>query len=52
MARLARVDVFVTDEIPVVHVMARTVQRCVLPGDDVAEQQVLSTLLIETVALK
>ena len=34
MARLARVEVFAADEIAVVHVMARTVRRCFLLGDD------------------
>ena len=34
MARLARVEVFATDEIAVVHVMTRTVRRCFLLGDD------------------
>ncbi len=34
MARLARAEVFASDEIAVVHVMARTVRRCFLLGDD------------------
>ena len=34
MARLARVEVFAADEIAVVHVMARTVRRCCLLGED------------------
>jgi hypothetical protein len=34
MARLARVEVFATDEIAVVHVMNRTVRRCFLMGYD------------------
>jgi len=34
MARLARVEVFAADEIAVVHVMARTVRRCFLLGED------------------
>ena len=34
MARLARVEVFSADEIAVVHVMARTVRRCFLLGED------------------
>ena len=34
MARLARVEVCATDEIAVVHVMARTVRRCFLLGED------------------
>ena len=34
MARLTRVEVFVADEIAVVHVMNRTVRRCLLLGDD------------------
>ena len=34
MARFARVEVFASDEIAVVHVMARTVRRCFLLGDD------------------
>lgn len=34
MARLARVEVFAADEIAIVHVMNRTVRRCVLLGND------------------
>ena len=34
MARLARVEVFAADEIAIVHVIARTVRRCFLLGDD------------------
>ena len=34
MARLARAEVFCTDEIAIVHVMSRTVRRCFLMGDD------------------
>ena len=34
MARLARVEVFAADEIAVVHVIARTVRRCFLLGED------------------
>jgi len=34
MARLARVEVFAADEIAVLHVMARTVRRCFLLGED------------------
>ncbi len=34
MARLARVEVFASDEVAVVHVMTRTVRRCFLLGDD------------------
>ena len=34
MARMARVEVFAADEIAVVHVMARTVRRCCLLGED------------------
>jgi REP element-mobilizing transposase RayT len=34
MARLARVEVFASDEIAIVHVMNRTVRRCFLPGED------------------
>ena len=34
MARLARAEVFDSDEIIVVHVMNRTVRRCFLLGDD------------------
>lgn len=34
MARLARAEVFASDEIAIVHVMNRTVRRCFLLGDD------------------
>jgi hypothetical protein len=34
MARLARVEVFASDEIALVHVMNRTVRRCFLMGND------------------
>ncbi|MFN5199060.1 MAG: transposase [Planctomyces sp.] len=34
MARLARVEVFATDEVAIVHVMNRTVRRCFLLGYD------------------
>jgi len=34
MARLARGEVFASDEIAIVHVMNRTVRRCFLLGDD------------------
>lgn len=34
MARLARVEVFSSDEIAIVHVMNRTVRRCLLMGND------------------
>ncbi len=34
MARLARVEVFASDEIAIVHVMNRTVRRCFLMGND------------------
>ena len=34
MARLARAEVFASEEIAVVHVMNRTVRRCFLLGDD------------------
>ena len=34
MARLARVEVFASDEIAVVRVISRTVRRCFLLGDD------------------
>jgi len=34
MARLARVEVFATDEIAVMHVRALTVRRCVLLVED------------------
>jgi hypothetical protein len=34
MARMARVEVFASDEIAIVHVMNRTVRRCFLLGED------------------
>jgi hypothetical protein len=34
MARLARAEVFASDEVAIVHVMNRTVRRCFLLGDD------------------
>jgi hypothetical protein len=34
MARISRVEVFVADEVAVIHVMNRTVRRCFLLGDD------------------
>ena len=34
MARLARVEVFASDEIAILHVMNRTVRRCFLMGND------------------
>jgi len=34
MARLARAEVFATDEVAIVHVMNRVVRRCFLLGDD------------------
>lgn len=34
MARLARVEIFASDEIAIVHVMNRTVRRCFLLGND------------------
>ena len=34
MARLAREEVFDSDEVAIVHVMNRTVRRCFLMGDD------------------
>ena len=34
MARLARVEVFATDEIAIVHVRNRTIRRCFLFGGD------------------
>lgn len=34
MARLARVEVFASDEIAIVHVVNRTVRRCYLMGND------------------
>jgi hypothetical protein len=34
MARIARVEIFASDEVAIVHVMNRTVRRCFLLGDD------------------
>ena len=34
MARLARVEVFASDEVAIVHVLNRTVPRCFLLGND------------------
>jgi hypothetical protein len=34
MSRLARVEVFVSDEVAIVYVLNRTVQRCFLLGND------------------
>lgn len=34
MARVARSEVFASDEIAIVHVMNRVVRRCFLLGDD------------------
>ena len=34
MARLARVEVFASDEVAIVHVLNRTVRRCFLLGND------------------
>jgi len=34
MARLARVEVFVSDEVAIVHVLNRTVRRCFLLGNE------------------
>jgi hypothetical protein len=34
MARIARVEIFASDEVAIVHVMNRTVRRCFLMGDD------------------
>ena len=34
MARLARVEVFESDEVAIVHVLNRTVRRCFLLGND------------------
>ena len=36
MARLVRVEVFVADEVAIVHVINRVVRRCFLMGDDPA----------------
>ncbi|MCY2977827.1 MAG: hypothetical protein NTU79_04075 [Planctomycetota bacterium] len=47
MARLARVDVFASDEVAIVHVLNRTVRRCFLLGNDPVSEVALWQYAIE-----
>ena len=46
MARLARVEVFASDEVAVVHVLNRTVRRCFLLGNDPVSRMTLELVVI------
>ena len=52
MARLARAEVFASDEVAIVHVMNRVTRRCFLLGDDPVTGQNYAKLIRGQVSFK